>query len=48
MKIDRDRVKGRVGLTQKTYLQKVLQRFLVGDEVKSVSSPLAPHFKLSA
>jgi len=26
----------------------MLQRFLIGDEAKSVSSPLAPHFKLSA
>ena len=47
MKIERDKVKGRVILTQKAYLQKVLQKFLIGDEVKSVSSPLAPHFKLS-
>ena len=29
-------------------MQKVLQKFLIGDEAKSVSSPLAPHFKLSA
>jgi len=48
MKIERYRVKGRVSLTQKAYLQKVLQKFLIGDEGKSVSSPLAPHFKLSA
>jgi len=47
-KIERDRVKGRASLTQKTYLQKVLQKFLIGDEAKSVSSSLAPHFKLSA
>ena len=47
MEIERDRVKERVSLTQKAYLQKMLQKFLVGDEVKSVSSPLAPHFKLS-
>jgi len=47
-KIERDRVKGRASLTQKTYLQKVLQKFLIGDEAKSVSSLLAPHFKLSA
>ena len=48
MKIERYRVEGRVSLTQKAYLQKVLQKFLIGDEGKSVSSPLAPHFKLSA
>jgi len=41
-------VKGRVSLTQKAYLQKVLQKFLIADEAKSVSSLLAPHFKLSA
>ena len=48
MKIERDRVKRRVSLTQKAYLQKVLQKFLIGDEAKSMSSPLTPHFKLSA
>ena len=37
-----------MSLTQKAYLQKVLQKFLIGDEAKSVGSPLAPHFKLSA
>jgi len=47
MKIERDRVKGKVSLTQKAYLQKVFQKFLIGDEAKSVSSSLAPHFKLS-
>ena len=48
MKIERDRVKERVSLTQKAYFQKVLQKFLIGDEAKSVSSSLAPHFKLSS
>ena len=48
MKIERVRVKGRVSLTQKAYLQKVVQKFLIGDEAKSVSSPLVAHFKLSA
>ena len=47
MKIERDRVKEKVSLTQKAYLQKVLQKFLIDDETKSVSSPLAPHFKIS-
>ena len=47
MKIERDRVKERVSLTQKTYLQKVLQRFLIDDEAKSVSNMLAPYIKLS-
>ena len=48
MKIERDRVKRRVSLTQKAYLQKVLQKFLIGEEAKSVSSPLTSSFKLSA
>jgi len=42
MKIERVRVKGRVSLTQKAYLQKMLQKFLIGDEAKSVSSLLPP------
>ena len=32
MKIERGRVKERVSLTQKAYLQKMLQKFLIGDE----------------
>ena len=48
MEIERDKVKERVSLTQKAYLQKVLQKFLTGDEAKSVSSPSAPYFKFSA
>ena len=39
---------GKLSLTQKAYLQKVLQKFYIGWKAKSVSSPLAPHFKLSA
>ena len=48
MEIERDRVKRKESLTQKAYLQKVLQKFDTGSETKSVSSPLAPHFNLSA
>ena len=48
MEIERDKVKGKVSLTQKAYLQKVLQKFDVGCEIKSVSTLLASHFKLSA
>ena len=48
MEITRDRRVGRVSLTEKGYLQKVLQRFNIGKDAKSVSTPLAPHFKLSA
>ena len=48
MEITRDRRVGRVSLTQKGYLQKVLQRFNIGKDAKSVSTPLSPHFKLFA
>jgi len=41
-------VNWKVSLTQKEYLQNVLQKFDVGCETKFVSTPLAPHFKLSA
>jgi len=46
MKIERDQRSGKVSLTQKGYLQKVLQRFNINDGTKSVSTPLAHHFKL--
>ena len=48
MEITRDRRSGRVSLTQKGYLQKVLQRFNIGKDTKSVSTPLTSHFMLSA
>ena len=48
MEITRDRRVGRVSLTQKGYFQKVLQRFNIDKDAKSVSAPLAPHFRLSA
>ena len=48
MEIIRDRRSGKVSLTQKGYLKKVLQRFNIDKGTKSVSTPLAPHFKLSA
>jgi len=41
-------VKEKVSLTQKVYLQKVLLKFDIGCETKCVSTPLAPHFMLSA
>jgi len=37
-----------VSLTQKEYLQKVLQRFSIDKDTKSVSTLLALHFKLKA
>jgi len=48
MEIERDRRSGKVSLTQKGYLQKVLQRFNINGDTKSVSTLLAPHFKLKA
>ena len=47
MEIEQDRRSGKVSLTQKGYLQKVLQRFNIDKNTKSVSIPLAPHFKLN-
>ena len=35
-------------MTQKEYLQKILQKFNINDDMKSVSTPLTPHFKLKA
>jgi len=35
-------------LTQKEYLRKVLQKFNINSDTKSVSTSLAPHFKLKA
>ena len=48
MEIERDRAKGKVCLSQKQYLKKVLHRFGMDGKTKPVSTPLAPHFKLSA
>jgi len=42
MKIEKDMNSGRVCLTQKGYLQKVLQKFNINGDKKSVSTPLAP------
>ena len=48
MEIARDRQRGTLCLTQRQYLKKVLQRFGMSENTKPVSTPLAPHFKLSA
>ncbi|TXG63126.1 hypothetical protein EZV62_010120 [Acer yangbiense] len=48
MEIKRDRAKGIICLTQTQYLKTVLQRFCIDSKSKPVSTPLAPHFKLSA
>lgn len=46
MEIHRDRQIGKLYLSQKKYIAKVLDRFSMNDS-KSVSTPLASHFKLS-
>ena len=48
MEIERDQKSGKVSLTQKRYLKKVLQKFNINDDTKSVSTPLASHFQLKA
>ncbi|CAA0806530.1 Probable prolyl 4-hydroxylase 11 [Striga hermonthica] len=47
MEIHRDRGSKKLWLSQKGYVEKVLQRFGM-NEAKPVSTPLANHFKLSA
>jgi len=48
MEIERDSKCGKVSLTQKRYLKKVLQKFNINDDTKSLSTTLASHFKLKA
>ena len=48
MEIERDRSKGKVCLSQKQYMKKVLQRFGIDNKTKPVSTPLASHFKLKS
>jgi len=48
MEIEREQDSCNVGLTQKEYLKKILQKFNINDNTKTVSTPLAPHFKLKA
>jgi len=47
MRIIRDRKKNKLWLSQEKYIEKVLKRFNMKD-AKSVGTPLAAHFKLSA
>ena len=47
MEIMRDRNSGLLFLSQQSYIKKVLHCFNMHD-AKSVSTPIAPHFKLSA
>ena len=46
MEIERDRDSVKFCLTQKGYLQKVLQKFNINGDMKSVNILLAPHFTL--
>jgi len=46
MEVERDWKRGKVSLTLKGYLKKVLQKFNINSDI--VSTPLAPHFKLKA
>ena len=48
MEIERDRKSSKVSLTQKGYLQKILQRFNINGDTESVSTPLTHYFKLKA
>ena len=48
MEICRDRARGKVSLSQKQYLKKVLQQFGMTEQTKPVSTLLASHFKVSA
>jgi len=48
MTIERDHKDSKVSLTQKGYLKKILQKININDDTKSISTPLAPHFKLKA
>jgi ATP-binding cassette subfamily B (MDR/TAP) protein 1 len=47
MEITRDRKSGLLFFSQHNYIKKVLHRFSIHDS-KPVSTPIAPHFKLSA
>ena len=48
MEIQRDRGQGKVCMSQKHYLKKILQHFGMDAKTKPISTPLASHFKLSA
>ncbi|PKI71267.1 hypothetical protein CRG98_008267 [Punica granatum] len=46
MRINRDKVAGKLFLLQAEYIEKVLKRFRM-DEAKPISTPMGSHFKLS-
>ncbi|KAK0600837.1 hypothetical protein LWI29_018847 [Acer saccharum] len=47
MQIKRDRVAGKIWLSQEKYIQNILEKFNM-NEVKPVTTPLATHYRLSA
>ena len=47
MEILRDRAKGILYLSQRKYIEKLVQRFFFMDDAKGVPTPLTFHFKLS-
>ncbi|TXG72437.1 hypothetical protein EZV62_001016 [Acer yangbiense] len=47
MQIRRDRVEGKIWLSQAKYIQNILERFNM-NEAKPVTTPLAAHYRLSA
>ena len=46
MEIERDQKDDNVSLTQKGYMKKVLQKYNINGDTKSVSTPLSTYFKL--
>jgi len=48
MEIERDKKGGKVSVMKKRYLNKVLQKFNINVDTKSISTSLALHFKLKA
>ena len=48
MRPSRDRLRGKLCLTKKKYLKKILQCFGMNENTKHVSTPLASHLKLSS
>jgi len=48
MEINRYKERGKLWLSHKQYLQKVLQHFGMHEDTKPLSTPLAPHLKLSS
>ena len=45
MEINRDKERGKLWLSKKQYLKRILQRFGMYDDTKPVNTPLAPHLE---